>query len=250
MDGAAVEVAVVDRREAALRAGPRASTLPRPGTSEGRQLRRWLVQVLVAERVVAREAARRGLDARDAPELAELVPDRAGMLGLGSVAADLLTRDAVARAVYVAVTAGVSVSDAQVARYWTANPEAFRVPERRLLRHAVGDVDPATRPVRAVRRGELTTVLEDAVFGASPGTAVGPVLDAVGAHTVLVVDVAPARVRALAEVREEIRARLALGARRRAFVEWLDRQLADSVRLAAGFEHPGDPAQPDNTHRH
>lgn len=248
--GVALGVGEVDRREAALRGGPRASALPRPGSSEGRQLRRWLVQVLVAERVVAREAAGLGIGADGAPELARLVPDRTGMLGLGSVAADLLTRDPLARNVFVAVTAGVSVSDEDVERYWAANPESFRVPERRLVRHAVGDRDPARRPVRTVRRGELTRVLEDAVFAARAGEVVGPVRDAVGTHTVLVVDTAPARVRGPAETREEIRERLALVARRRAFVEWLDRRMADSVRLAAGFEHPGDPAQPDNTHRH
>lgn len=249
VDGDPVEVGEVDRREAALRAGPRASALPRAGTGEGRQLRRWLVQVLVAERVVARAARRLGVDAAGAPALPELVPDRAGMLGLGSVAADVLTRDPVARNVFLAVTAGVTVSDARVARYWRTNPEGFRIPERRLVRHAVGTGDPDARPARAVRRGELGRELERAVFGTPPGGRV-ELADAVGTHTVLVVDVAPARVRALAEVREEIRRRLTLGARRRAFVEWLDQRLAESVRLAPGFEHPGDPAQPDNTHRH
>lgn len=250
VDEAGVAISEVDDREAALRGGPRAAALPRVGSSEGRQLRRWIVQVLVAERVVAREAAARGLGSEGAPELAELVPDRAGMLGLGSVAADLLTRDAVARAVFRAVTAGVDVREDDIARYWAANPEGFRVPERRVVRHAVGDADPMTRPVRTVRRGELSGVVGDAVFAVRAGDVAGPVRDAVGTHTVLVVEVLPGRVRELDEAREEIRARLLLGARRRAFVAWLDRELAGSVRLAEGFEHPGNPAQPDNTHRH
>jgi alpha-mannosidase len=33
-------------------------------------------------------------------------------------------------------------------------------------------------------------------------------------------------------------------------VVWLDARGAELVRLAAGYEHPGDPRQPDNTHRH
>ena len=37
-----------------------AASLPRAGTSEGRQLRRWLTQLLVTERVVAAEAAAAG----------------------------------------------------------------------------------------------------------------------------------------------------------------------------------------------
>jgi [acyl-carrier-protein] S-malonyltransferase len=250
VDGVALHVHEVDQREATLRDGPRAASLPRAGSGEGRQLRRWLVQVLVAERVVAREATALGIDAGGAPELVDLVPDGAGMLGLGSVAADLLTRDPLARNVFLRVTADVPVSDEEVARYWAGNPEAFRVPERRTVRHAVDVTDPATRPPRTVRRGELTRVVGDAVFTAAAGDVVGPVRDVLGTHTLLVVEVLPARVRELDEVREEIRERLLLGARRRAFVEWLDRRLVDSVRLATGFEHPGDPAQPDNTHRH
>jgi [acyl-carrier-protein] S-malonyltransferase len=39
-------------------------------------------------------------------------------------------------------------------------------------------------------------------------------------------------------------------ARRRAFRVWLDARRAALVRLAPGYEHPGDPRQPDNTHRH
>ena len=54
------------RAEARLRNGPRAAALPASGTSEGRQLRRWLTQLIVTERVVAAEAAARGLTAREA----------------------------------------------------------------------------------------------------------------------------------------------------------------------------------------
>jgi len=250
VDGVAVDVGEVDGREDSLRGGRLTASLPRVGSSEGRQLRRWIVQVLVAERVVAAEAAARGIDGASAPGLGELVPDRAGMLGVGSVAADLLARSALARAVFVEVTRDVVVSDDLVERYWLANPEEFRMPERRVVRHAVGDADPLTRPTRTVRRGELGGAVGAAVFGAGAGEVVGPVRDAVGTHRVLVVEVLPGRTLGVDEVREDVRARLLLGARRRAFTAWLDRRLAESVRLVAGFEHPGDPGQPDNTHRH
>ncbi|RFA01212.1 hypothetical protein DSL58_10870, partial [Mycobacterium tuberculosis] len=59
--GVAVAVDEVDAAEARLRDGPRAAALPASGTSEGRQLRRWLTQLIVTERVVAAEAAARGL---------------------------------------------------------------------------------------------------------------------------------------------------------------------------------------------
>ena len=250
VSGNPVDVSEVDSLESGLRAGPVGPTLPREHTSEGRQLRRWLVQVLVAERIVAAEAAARGLgdvaDA-DAPALFALAPDRAAMLGLGSVAADLLTRSPLARRVFVAVTEDVAVAAAAVARFHERNPERFRVPEERVVTHASGDAAPRRR---VLRRGELTGPVEDAVFAANAGDAVGPVRDPLGTHTVVVEEVRPARTRPLAEARDEITAHLLAAARRQAFTIWLDQRVAAAVELAPGFEHPGDPGQPDNTHRH
>jgi [acyl-carrier-protein] S-malonyltransferase len=243
VDGAPVDVSEVDTREGELRSGPVAPTLPRERTGEGRQLRRWLVQVLVAERLVEVEAAARGLSPSDAPPLATIAPDRAAMLGLGSAAADLLTRSAAARAVFVAVTSDVRVDAGAVRRFYDGNPERFLVPEERVV------VDAAGRR-RVLRRGELVGPVEDAVFAAAAGDTVGPVRDPLGTHTLVVEEVRPARVRPLAEVREAITGRLVVAARRRAFTAWLDRRVAARVRLAPGYEHPGDPHQPDNTHRH
>lgn len=243
--GEPVDVSEVDRLESELRGGPVAPTLPREHTSEGRQLRRWIVQVLVAERLVAAEAEARGLDAADAPALFALAPDRAAMLGLGSVAADLLTRSAPARAVFVAVTADVAVETQT--EFYERNPERFRVPEERVVTHTIGDAAPRRR---VLRRGELTGPVEAAVFAARAGDTVGPVRDPLGTHTLVVEEVRPARTRSLAEARDEITAHLLAGARRRAFTAWLDRHAAAAVALAPGFEHPGDPRQPDNTHRH
>jgi len=245
VSGVPVEVSDVDAREVSLRTGPVAPVLPRERTGEGRQLRRWLVQVLVAERLVAAEAHARGLTSVDGPPLALIAPDRAAMLGLGSVAADLLARDPLARAVFAAVTAEVVVSPEAVEQCY--DPSRFRVPEERVVRHALGD-GPTRR--RVLRRGELTGPVEDAVFGASVGERVGPVRDPLGTHVLVVEEVRPARVRPLAEVRESITEFLLAAGRRRAFTAWLDRRVAGEVRLAPGYEHPGDPNQPDNTHRH
>jgi [acyl-carrier-protein] S-malonyltransferase len=54
----------------------------------------------------------------------------------------------------------------------------------------------------------------------------------------------------LAQVQPLIIAHLRAAARRRAFRVWLDARRAALVLLAPGYEHPGDPRQPDNTHRH
>lgn len=195
--GTPVSVDEVDDREVRLRSGPRAAALPTSGTSEGRQLRRWLTQLVVTDRVVALEATARGLDARDAPTEAELLPDVTSRLEIGSVAAAALA-DPAARALFADVTAMVQVTEEDVADYHARNPLRFAAP----------------RP---------------------------------GGHGWR----APAHVRPpLDEVRSAIAGHLRGAARRRAFRVWLDARTAELVRLAPGYEHPGDPRQPDNTHRH
>ncbi|WP_079011358.1 DUF7158 domain-containing protein, partial [Mycobacterium tuberculosis] len=111
--GVAVAVDEVDAAEARLRDGPRAAALPASGTSEGRQLRRWLTQLIVTERVVAAEA--------------DLLPDATARLEIGSVAAAVLA-DPLARALFAAVTARVAVTDDAVADYHARNPLRFAAP--------------------------------------------------------------------------------------------------------------------------
>lgn len=174
--GVPVWVDEVDAREDRLRGSRLASSLPRCGTSEGRQLRRWLTQLLVTERVVAAEAVARGLTADRAPSENELLPDTTTRLEIGSIAGSVLA-DPLARALFVRVTAAVDITDAQVREYLERNPRRFR----------------------------STTQIADHLRGA---------------------------------------------ARRRAFRLWLDARCAELIELAPGYEHPGDPRQPDNTHRH
>ncbi|OMC03085.1 DUF7158 domain-containing protein [Mycolicibacterium fortuitum] len=194
--GRPVPVDEIDAREAALRAGNRASALPRPGTSEGRQLRRWLTQLAVAERVVEDEASARGLSGSDAPGRDELLPDTASRLEIGSVAAATLDSEQ-ARAVFAAVTGAVDVSEADVAAYHARNPMRF-------AQKKIGADGWHERPV------------------------------------------APS----LEQARSDIAAHLRAAARRKLFRQWLDARCAAVVVLAPGYEHPGDPRQPDNTHKH
>jgi [acyl-carrier-protein] S-malonyltransferase len=193
--GDPVLVADVDTREARLRDSRSAAALPRAGTSEGRQLRRWLTQLMVTERVVTAEAAAFGLDTADAPTARELLPDNVARMELGSVAASVL-QEPLARALFVRVTAAVDVSDADVADYHARNPGRF-----------------ASVAERA-----------DGWLGRTPAL--------------------------LDEVRPTVAAYLRAAARRRAFRRWLDARCAALVELSSGYEHPGDPRQPDNTHRH
>jgi [acyl-carrier-protein] S-malonyltransferase len=195
--GVPVAPGVLDAAEARLRTSRGAGGLPVSGTSEGRQLRRWLTQLIVTERVVAAEAAARMLSGRGAPPEAQLLPDVTARLEIGSVAAAALA-DPRARALFAEVTAEVRVADTEVVAYHARNPLRFAAPQQ-------GD------------HGWRTTA-------SAP-----PPLD---------------------EVRSAIEEHLGGAARRRVFRLWLDARRAALVELAPGFEHPGDPRQPDNTHRH
>lgn len=188
VSGQPVMVSDVDAREAILRASPQTGALPKPGTSEGRQLRRWLNQLLVTERVVASEAAALGVAvAADTPAIDDVLPDVPARLEIGSIAAAVLA-DPLARALYAHVTAEIDVNDGDVADYHRRNPHRFA---------AEGDSEPA-----------------------------------------------------LDDVASRIAQMLRAAARRRAFRIWLEQRRASLVWLAPGYEHPGDPRQPDNIHRH
>ncbi len=195
--GLGVPVADVDERETQLRTAVPAAVLPREGTSEGRQLRRWLTQLVVTERVIATEAAAAGVTADGAPTEDQLLPDNSARLEIGSVAAAALA-DPLARAMFGHVTAAVGVADTEVADYHARNPLRFAPPS-------------------------------DAGNGWRTATIDAPPLES---------------------VRPLIEQHLRGAARRRAFRLWLDARRAELVRLAPGYEHPGDPRQPDNTHRH
>ncbi|MEP6648332.1 MAG: hypothetical protein ABJA74_00250 [Lapillicoccus sp.] len=86
VDGDPIDVADVEARLGRLRSRYRASALPADGTREGRQLRRWVAQVAVVERLCERELRMRGTDPE--PRLAgEYVPTRANAAALGSIVA-------------------------------------------------------------------------------------------------------------------------------------------------------------------
>src|SRR6185503_4764043 len=165
-------------------------SLPLAGTSEGRQLRRWLTQLIVTERVVAAEAARLGVVAATAPGIDEVLPDVTARLEIGSVTAATLA-DPLARALFAYVTADVAVSDDDVADYHARNPMRFAAGTR------------APQQTRGWRN--------------------------------------PGPPPSLQQVRPAITEHLLAAARRRAFRNWLDTRRADLVKLAPGFEHPGDP---------
>ncbi|WP_405016085.1 hypothetical protein OHV05_02460 [Kitasatospora sp. NBC_00070] len=223
LDGRPLPRTELDRRLAALRAGPRATALPSPGSAEDRQLTRWVAQVVLTEELCAAEVVARGLDPGAAPPVRL---DQRAAVELGSIAAAAFEGSAAVRAVYRAVTAEVTAPDPGPGPA-LGQPAA----ECWQLTGPDGDfeADPATLPAGLVR----------ALRTAGPGRTV-----TVGPWTVALAGRRPA------PAAPDRSAELLDCARRIAFVRWLDGARAGRLTLVPGLEHPGDPAQPDNHHRH
>jgi [acyl-carrier-protein] S-malonyltransferase len=226
----------LNRRLQALRHGPHTALLPRPGSPEDRQLARWTAHVLAVERLCELEATHRQLPRASSRALTALAATE-----LGSITAAAYTASAAVRAVYAAIT---DVASDQPQPFEAAGAAQY------LLRHrlyadqaaaaAAGPADLA--PMGEAALDELPAALADAVRAAGTGDLIGPVWQP------------PRLARGRRRRRHRPRGRRpgsATGSiRRRLFVRWLDQARSTGVRMAPGFEHPGDPAQPDNHHRH
>ncbi|MFF7588759.1 hypothetical protein ACFZCK_14860 [Kitasatospora purpeofusca] len=244
LDGRPLPRTGLDRRLAALRTGPRAAALPVPGSGEDRQLARWVAQVLLTEALCEAVAAERGLAVRPAAGPARL--DQQAAVELGSITAAAYEGSAAVRAVCAEVTAGVEPSAAEVAHYraLTERPPSAAPWRLALPDGSVFDAAPDTLPL----------ALADALGAAAPGawvtaagwtaTRLAPVPDSGSGSAP---DVAPD---SDSDSAPDVWAVVRAAVRRAAFVRWLDHARAARLTLVPGLEHPGDPAQPDNHHRH
>jgi [acyl-carrier-protein] S-malonyltransferase len=228
---------LLDDRLAVLRAGKGAAALPAPDTREGRQLVRWTAHVLFTEHLCAAWARQHEVPIGDPVEL-----DALSAIQLGSItAAAWRTHPAVSAVYREVVDDDIQAAQPEVARQW-------------LLRIASGPTPEAASTAEPVSIG--WTTLDDLPLAlaaaartaapqqeAAPPHTLAPVASG-GAWHVIVVD--KIDIRPIAGPPPVRRAGTAL----RAFARWLDEQRARSVRVADGFEHPGDPGQPDNTHQH
>ncbi|MFD9503373.1 hypothetical protein [Streptomyces sp. NPDC060035] len=116
----------VEARVTALRGGPLAARLPRPGTADARNLRRWVVQLLTYEAVIEDAAAAMGVTAEQAHRRGEFSLSAA--LGTGGVTAAVLSALPVATAVYDRITAHITVPPSQVRAYYDRNRDQHPAP--------------------------------------------------------------------------------------------------------------------------
>jgi parvulin-like peptidyl-prolyl isomerase len=171
-------------------------------------------------------------------------------------------------------------TEADMRAYHAANRRRFEVSEARRVRHvlvadqesartvfeaaldantlgrlaAEASLDEGSRHRRGdlgwVGRGQLAGTLEEAIFAAELHQVIGPVPSPFGWHVLAVDAVRPGRDRGFAECRSEIAAELSGYRRRRAWLDWLDRRVAEAIRVPAGTEHPLFRGLPGSTHRH
>jgi [acyl-carrier-protein] S-malonyltransferase len=248
--GTAIPRERLDARVRELRGGRLAGRLPAVGSKEDRQFLRWTAQVLLTEELCRVELARvrdeagfsakSVISAKTVLSANSVLPRRLSQeesLYLGSINAAAWSTDSAMSALYDLITEPTVAPAAQLAtRTW------YRVT------HAVAGtpLEAATAPATSLgwtTLDDLPAPLAAELRAHPTGTRVGPVRTGLGWHFATVT---ATEVRAAEPMRRDTTdpPRLA------AFNRWLDERRRVLVRHATGFEHPGDPSQPDNTHRH
>ncbi|MGW5153848.1 DUF7158 domain-containing protein [Nonomuraea wenchangensis] len=270
---------LLDRRIADLRHGPLKAALPSPGTAEARQLARWLTQVVLTEVLCETTARAEGLAPLEGPPL-----DRLAAVELGSINAAACNGSPWVRAVFEHVTRATAVP-----AEWRPRPSRPTAGTHHVRHRLFSDRAAAERATAddleslgQVDLASLPAALAEALTGHLYGALVGPVQDRLGWHVALATPGPAATGRSapaatapppsptrppdegeaippmpeLPQPQQRPRspqaasADLLQAARRRTFARWLDRMRAEKVALVPGLEHPGDPRQPDNHHKH
>ncbi|MEV4292076.1 hypothetical protein AB0K40_41780 [Nonomuraea bangladeshensis] len=270
VDGRPVPRELLDRRIADLRHGPLQAALPSPGTAEARQLARWLTQVVLTEVLCETIARAEGLAPLEGPPL-----DRLSAVELGSINSAAYNGSPWVRAVFEHVTTATAMPAEWRPRPSRPSAGAHHVrhrlfPDRAAAERAIAD---DLESLGQVDLASLPAALAEAIARHPYGALVGPVQDRWGWHVALVTPGPPAApppsptrppdegeaippMPELPQPQQRPRSPeaaysdLLQAARRRTFARWLDRTRAEKVALVPGLEHPGDPRQPDNHHKH
>jgi hypothetical protein len=256
--GRPIPMSRLDARVAEVRRGPRGRHLPPGAGPASITVRRWIVQELVTEEILAQECGIAATDGDGSP-----APSRAAI-------ARLVDR----------VTGSVTVPETDIQGYYERNPDLYRRREVRRVRHilvadlaaardvlgklAAGEmmadvaravsIDAGSRKAGGylgdVRRGELAGSLEDALFAAEIGAILGPCQTEHGWHVARVEAAMPETTAPYPDVRGAIEADLRAAARARAFDEWLEERRSALAIIEPEFAHPADPVHGVPSHRH
>ena len=233
IDGRPVALALLEDRLTTLRRGAGAGLLPADGSSQFRQLRRWVAQVIIVETLCQHAGSGDDADDRDL--------DAAMAADLGSIVAAAYHANPGVRAAYRRL--GSTLRDPEPDRA-TIPPRTRQFRLRQALRRSPQEPMPPLRAMGWVCPGDVPGVMGKALPGAELGRAIGPVRSSLGEHLFVVDEVRdrPSSDATHAHANE--------ADRRRLFLDWLARQRRDRVVEVTGYEHPADPRQPDHQHRH
>ena len=225
---------------AEVRRGPRGRHVPPDGGSGAVDFRRWIVQELVTEAVLAHEIRSAGIEGSETEAVASLVER---------------------------ITETVRVAEADVRAYYERNRDLYRRREARRVRHVLvpgeasaqgiagqlragDDVDDLATDLVDVHRGEISGPFEEAVFDAVVGCVVGPIRTEHGWHVVRIEAATPESQVPFEEARPAIEAELLAAARTHAFAAWLERRRVAIAVIEPRFEHPAHPVHGMPSHRH
>jgi [acyl-carrier-protein] S-malonyltransferase len=278
--GRRIERSRLEERVRRFREGPGGRHLaPDAHTGELLALRRWLLQDLVTEAVLAHEARAAGLAGDDGAEdggaADTAAGDPAGTAAgdrADTAAATMTVDAATVRAMFEAVTADVRVAEGEMRAYYERNLDRYRTAEARRVTHWILGGKTAARRVRdeietgvasgtvdvsyaggspmELHRGEFAGPLEDAIFAAEAGDVVGPIRTEHGWHVARVEAISGEVTAAYHAVHAEIEAELLAAARGRFFAEWLEGKRRELATVEPGWEHPADPVHGVIPHRH
>ncbi|TDC99705.1 DUF7158 domain-containing protein, partial [Nonomuraea diastatica] len=184
VDGRPISRKLLDERLTALREGPLSAALPVPGTSEDRQLARWLTQVILTEALCESTATGLGLRPQEKPPL-----DRLAAVELGSINAAAYNGSPWVRAMFDHITADVTTPSE-----WRRRPSpdpAF--PARHLVRHRLFsdreracEASPADlEPLGPITLDSLPAAIAEALQTHPHTTLVGPIEDGLGWHVAI-----------------------------------------------------------------
>ncbi len=194
IDEEGVPAALLEVRIATLRAGPTAAALPRPGTSEARQLRRWAAHVLFTELICGAAARELGLRPDAVAPLDPLAAVQLGSI-TGAAWQQAPAVGAVCRALFPQQRPAGPDSGARAGRASPARPEptAYRVSHAfvagpGLSPDGAPGPEAALRPMGWTTLDDVPTALAEALAAAAPGRLVGPVRSELGWHLARIED--------------------------------------------------------------
>jgi parvulin-like peptidyl-prolyl isomerase len=268
---------------------------PKAGTAAYQQLQTQAVAFLVQREEYAREADKLGVEVTEAQITKKIGEVKKQYFGGDQkkfeegLAAQGYTEDSLradiraqllTEGIYAKVTKAVTVSDADVKKYYDDNMDRYKVAESRSVRHILvktkseadrihaqladgadfaalakqSSIDPGSKDQGGkltVSRGQTVKPFDTAAFALKTNELSQPIKTQYGFHLIQpLADVKPASVTPFDQVKAQIRTQLTSERKNTAVNEWVsetEKKFKDKVTYAAGFTPPDTSTTEDQT---